>query len=85
MTKRKIAGWIMLQVVYAAFFGVLALVIEAQEEQEMAVCCRDMPPPVTPAPERPSSSPPVEELVEVEPAASELELGCAELPSWRPY
>jgi hypothetical protein len=44
MTKRKIAGWIMLPVVYAAFFGVLALVLEAQEEQEMAVCCRDMPP-----------------------------------------
>jgi hypothetical protein len=65
MTKRKIAGWIMLPVVYAAFFGVLALVLEAQEEQEMAVYRRDTPPLVTPA--------------------SELELACAELPSWRPY
>ena len=44
MTKRKIAGWITLPVVYAAFFGVLALVLEAQEEQEMAVCCSEMPP-----------------------------------------
>ena len=51
MTKRKIAGWIMLPVVYAAFFGVLALVLEAQEEQEMAVYRRDTPPLVTPASE----------------------------------
>ena len=55
----------MLPVVYAAFFGVLALVLEAQEDQEMAVYRRDTPPLVTPA--------------------SELELACAELPSWRPY
>jgi hypothetical protein len=85
MTKRKIAGWIMLPVVYAAFFGVLELVLEAQEEQEMAVCCRDMPPSVTPPPERPSPSTPVEEVFKPEPVALALNLGCRALPSWRVY
>jgi hypothetical protein len=85
MTKRKIAGWIMLPVVYAAFFGVLELVLEAQEEQEMAVCCRDMPPSVTPPPERPSPSTPVEEVFKPEPVALALNLGCRVLPSWRVY
>jgi len=32
MTKRKIAAWIMLPVVYAAFFGLLALVLQAEED-----------------------------------------------------
>jgi len=85
MTKREVAGWIMLPVVYAAFFGLLALVLEMHEEQEMAVCCRDTPPLVTPPPERPSPSTPVEEVVAGEPVALEREVGCAELPSWRPY
>jgi len=85
MTKRKIAGWIMLPVVYAAFFGVLALVLEMYEEQEMAVCCRDVPPSVTPLPERPSPSTPVEEVFEPEPVALALNLGCVPSPSWRVY
>ena len=85
MTKRKIAGWIMLPVVYAAFFGLLALVLQAEEEQEMAVCCRDTPPLVTPSPERPSPSPPVEEVFKPEPVALALNLGCVALPSWRVY
>jgi len=85
MTKRDVAGWVMLAVVYAAFFGLLALVLEMHEEQEMAVCCRDTPPLVTPPPERPSPSTPVEEVVAGEPVALEREVGCAELPSWRPY
>jgi len=85
MTKRKIAGWIMLPVVYAAFFGVLELVFEAQEEQRMAACCRDMPPSVTPLPERASPSTPVEEVFEPEPVALALNLDCVALPSWRVY
>ena len=84
MTKRKIAGWIMLPVVYAAFFGVLALVLEAQEEQEMAVCCRDMPPLVTPRHERPAASTPVQDVVEAEPVAFGLDLACEGFP-WRVY
>jgi len=33
MTKRKIAAWIVLPVVYASFFGMLALVLEAVPER----------------------------------------------------
>jgi hypothetical protein len=65
MTKRKIAGWVMLVVV--------------------AACCSDAAPSVNTAVERHASSAPVEEVVAGKPLALELELGCAELPSWRPY
>ena len=65
MTKRKIAGWIMLPVV--------------------AACWSDAPPSVTAPPERAAASIRVQEVVEAEPVASEPELDCAELPSWRPY
>jgi hypothetical protein len=65
MTKREVAGWVMLAVVAAG--------------------CSDAAPSVDTAVERHSSSALGEEVVAGEPVALEREVGCAELPSWRPY
>ena len=51
----------------------------------LAACWSDTPPSVAAPPERPAPSTRVQEVVEAEPVASEPELDCAELPSWRPY
>ena len=51
----------------------------------LAACWSDAPSLVAAPPERTAPSTRVQEVVEAEPVASEPELGCAELPSWRPY
>jgi len=51
----------------------------------LAACWSDAPPSMAAPPERPAPSTRAQEVVEVEPVASEPKLDCAELPSWRPY
>jgi hypothetical protein len=67
----------------AFFITVMVLVVLRGAANEAVES--DAPASVNAAPERQSPSATVEEALEAESSALDLDLGCAGLPSWRPY